>query len=591
MRQEVTFQLTHRSAATRIAIAFIIWSALWVVVSDYVLEHVARFQQRFWTAQTEKGLFYVFVSGLLLWLAVRAVEREEAARRQITESKLRLLKESGLIGVASWGEDRRFNYVNEALSQMLGYRRSELIGQEVRSLIPEEYVLSLLEAQEELRLHGRTSLHKGELIRKDGTTVPIVGGAGCLPGSSERTGYFVDISELTESEEERRQLSEKLLHSEKLNAIGQLAGGVAHNFNNELAIIVGYSSMIDAAAEGDEVCHDRAQQVLKAAERARKLVGQLLAFSRKQELHREVIDVNLLLEEMRSMLRQVLDARIELRLTLSEEEECIDIDPSQFEQAIVNLAVNAQQAMPTGGILTIDVGHRNARVGGINTPEQPYVTVTLSDTGCGMTPATQARLFEPFFTTRQKSGGTGLGLSTAHGIVKQSGGDILIASELDKGTTFTLLFPRSESKPAPPVELKPVRSTEAMTATVLLVEDMDAVREMMAQILASKGLAVISAMDGLHAVEIARSQKNSIDLVLTDVVMPRMSGPEAVHQIRQSHPEIKVIYFSGYTDTELIDVSEGDVIIWKPIKPEALIETIRECLAGTIDSGLRRKSA
>jgi len=591
MRQEVTFQLTHRSAATRIAIAFIIWSAVWVVLSDYVLERVAGFQQRFWTAQTEKGIFYVFVSGVLLWLAVRAVEHEEAARRQITESKLRLLRQSGLIGVASWGEDSKLTYVNEALCQMLGYVRTELNGQDVRSLVPEECVLFLLEAQEELRMHGRTSLHKAELRRKDGTVVPIVGGAGLTPGSQERTGYFVDISELTESEEERRQLSEKLLHSEKLNAIGQLAGGVAHNFNNELAIIVGYTSMMDAAAENDEVCHDRAQQVLKAAERARKLVGQLLAFSRKQELHREVIDVNLLLEEMRSMLRQVLDARIDLRLTLSEEEECIDIDPSQFEQVVVNLAVNAQQAMPTGGILTIEVDHRNARIGGASTPEQPYVTVTLSDTGCGMTPATQARLFEPFFTTRQKTGGTGLGLSTAHGIVKQSGGDILITSELNKGTTFTLLFPRSESKPAPPIELHPAPSASDMSATVLLVEDMDAVREMMAQILASKGLSVISAMDGLHAVEIARSQKHSIDLVLTDVVMPRMSGPEAVHQIRESHPEIKVIYFSGYTDTELIDVSEGDVIIWKPIKPEALIETIRECLAGTMDSGSQRKSA
>ena len=577
-----------RSRATRTAVAFVVWSAFWVVLSDYVLQLVAG-TRHFWLLQTGKGLLYVAVSGALLLLAIRSMERDEVSQRLIAESKLQLLRESGLIGIASWGEDKKIEYANEALCQLLGYDRAELIGTDVWTLVSRECAFTMEQAQEELQAHGRTELHRFELLRRDGSRVPIIGGLALLGQMNERTAYFVDISELTKSEEERAKLTEQLLHSQKINALGQLAGGVAHNFNNELAIIVGYASMIGTSANLDEV-PKRAEQILKAADRARKLVAQLLAFSRKQTLRREPIDLNVVLGEMQPELRQLLSDNIELHVSSSQEEECIEVDRSQLEQAIINLVVNAQDAMPGGGTLTLEVGHAKDELATVErgtTGEHAYLAI--SDSGSGMDEATKERIFEPFFTTKQRTGGTGLGLSTVYGIVKQSGGEISVTSHVNEGTRFTLQFPRVPHKRAEGQNDLPTATPHAMTGTVLLVEDMDAVREMMAEILRAKGLTILPARDGLQAVDIAQAHQGEIDLVLTDVVMPRMNGPEAARIIRESRPDAKVVYFSGYTD--LIDQGAADVIIWKPVRPETLISTVRECLNRDSGSGSHETSA
>jgi PAS domain S-box-containing protein len=592
MRQEFTFSLSKGySGATRLALAFIIWSALWVIVSDYVVHLLPVGPRGFWAIQTDKGLVYVIVSGTLLWLAVRAMERDEAARRALNESKLRLLKESGLICVADWGTDDRITYANESLGHMLGYTHSELIGMDVNGLIPPEYTATRRMAQEELAQYGRTSLHEFELVRRDGTRVAMLGGRAKLGEGNENLAYFMDISALKKSEERRMQLQSQLSHSEKLNALGQLAGGVAHDFNNELAIITGYTSMVESRPSSDPATVRDAQQVLKAADRARKLIQQLLAFSRKQTLQREVVDLNEIIDGMRSMLRHVLTDNIELKVEMSSQAENVEIDSSQFEQIILNLVVNARDAMPHGGVLSISLGpsEREIHLTTAKPAAADFVTVTVSDTGIGIDESTRKRIFEPFFTTKQQTGGTGLGLSTVYGIVKQCGGEISVTSEVGSGSRFTLQFPRAGKEPRIAATDTPPHIPHALAGTILLVEDMDDLREMMTQALSASGLSVLTARDGLDAVELASRIDGVIDLVLTDIVMPRMSGPEAVRSIRASRPGVKVIYISGCAD--MVDTGDTDIVIWKPVKTEILLQTIQDCLDRASNPGPQSKSA
>jgi len=262
MRTEITYPLSPRSAATRLALGFVVWSTIWIVTSDYLVNLLTP-PKGFWLLQTEKGLIYVAVSGLLLWLSVRAIEREEERRRALNESKLQRLRESGLIGVAGRTRSGRLDYVNETFAQMLGYNYHELIGIEASKLIPSGY--DHLKEQLEIQLHefGRTPLLELELIRKDGSRVPILGGrAKLVDANGGEILYFVDITQLRRSEKERQQLHEQLLQSEKINTVGQLAGSIAHDFNNELAIIVGYASLLDERLSQDEVSHSNTSLIL-----------------------------------------------------------------------------------------------------------------------------------------------------------------------------------------------------------------------------------------------------------------------------------------------------------------------------------------
>jgi PAS domain S-box-containing protein len=577
MRGEVIYPLSHRSAATRLALAFVVWSALWVVFSDYLVNALAP-PLHFWRLQTEKGLVYVAVSGLLLWFSIRVMEHDEAARRAANESRLKCLRESGLIGVAGRTADGTINYVNETLAQMLGYSYHELVGRKISRLLLPKYAYLQEQAEKELRELGRTSLVEVDLLRKDGSHVPIVGGRAALAGTDgEEIIYFVDITKLRQSEEARKQLQEQLWHSEKINALGQLAGGIAHDFNNELAVIVGYASLLETTSIPDDTRRS-ASQILKAAERSRKLIRQLLAFSRRQVVNAEVIDLNRKIREIQSMLGLLLNRNIELCTALTEEEECIEIDPSHFEQVIVNLVVNARDAMPNGGVITISIGNsNNARSEeGTGVELHEFVTLKVSDTGIGMEDSVKSRIFEPFFTTKEKSGGTGLGLATVYGIVKQSHGDISVTSRPGQGSTFMLTFPRTKEKT---VRRASETSTEAplsLSGTILLIEDLDDLRELTADILSRRGLRVLAARDGVDAVKIASETPGSIDLIVTDVTMPRMSGPDAVRRIRESRPEVKVIYLSGYTESKMPE--DGNALISKPITPEVLALAIRDSL-------------
>jgi two-component system, cell cycle sensor histidine kinase and response regulator CckA len=576
MRGEVIYPLSRRSHATRLAIAFVVWSAIWVILSDYLVNALASPSSE-WRLQTEKGLVYVGVSSLLLWFSVRAMEKDEAARRALNESRLKRLRESGLIGIAGRAADGTINYVNETLAQMLGYAYDELVGKKkIGELLSSKYAHLQEKAEKELRELGRTHLVEVELLRRDGSLVPIIGGRATLSGGEEEIIYFVDITELRKSEEARKQLLGQLLHSEKINALGQLAGGIAHDFNNELGVIIGYASLIEATSAGDDTLRG-ASQILKAAERSRRLIRQLLAFSRKQIMHKEVVDLNHTIREMQPMLRCLLNKNVELRADLSEDEACIEIDRSHFEQVIVNLVVNARDAMPNGGVTTISVGHSNISDAEEDSDRKlgEFVTLKVSDTGIGMEDSIKSRIFEPFFTTKENSGGTGLGLATVYGIVKQSDADISVTSKSGSGSTFTITFPKAKGKTVRAPE-NSREATEQLSGTILLVEDLKDLREVMTDILSRRGFRVLAASDGVDAVKIASETQSSIDLIVADITMPRMSGPETVKKIREFRPEIKVIYLSGYKESVIPEA--GDTLISKPITPEALTLAIRDRL-------------
>jgi two-component system, cell cycle sensor histidine kinase and response regulator CckA len=338
--------------------------------------------------------------------------------------------------------------------------------------------------------------------------------------------------------------------------------------------------LLYARPNADETSLSNVGQILKAAERSRTLIRQLLAFGRKQELRIEVVDLNQVLAEMHSMLRPLLNASIELRVLSTDQPEYAEIDKSQFQQVMMNLAMNAGDAMPDGGVLTIALRESvaNSDQEKLETSRES-VLLTVTDTGTGIDDSIKSKIFEPFFTTKEQSGGMGLGLAMVYGIVKQNQGDIAVESKPGEGTTFFLRFPRA-GKPASSKSEKVIAgSVAALHGTVLLAEDRGDLREMLAEILTRNGLHVLVAFDGENAIEIASETEENIDLVVSDVMMPRMNGPDAVRRIRVSRPTVKAIYLSGYTELGIAE--ENDILIAKPVTPEALMQAINNCLVGT----------
>jgi PAS domain S-box-containing protein len=568
MKVRLAGALVDGGWAQNFALAFLVWSTLWIVISDAVLGALVRSHTSFWMLQTEKGLIYALVSAIILLWALRRFEKDQANLRIVNEQRLRSLKDSGLIGVVGTTADGRITDVNWILGEMLGTNQAELIHTTADRLIAPEYEGDWKRAQEVFSQHGRTGLFRCDLLHKDGKRVPVIGGKARIGEEGESIIYFLDVSPLVKSEEERLKLQVQLLEAEKMSALGQLASGVAHNFNNELSIIVGYGAVLHEHLAADTTSSRHIQKVLESAERSRKLIQRLLAFSRKQPVHPEVIDVNAVLSELQPSIRRILPPTIELRLEVSHEPLSIRVDPTQLVQVLLNLVNNSADAMPQGGILLLASSAEFSK-------ERPTVTIEVTDNGVGMDDKTAQRIFEPFFTTKSDLGGTGLGLSTAYGMVQQNGGQIEVISRPQLGTTFKVTFSKYES--VSPIAAQPSAAiTRSIHGSVLLVEDRDDLRELMAQVLSSSGLEVIAARDGIEAIK--ASESRDIDIILSDVVMPRLNGPEAVRVIRETHPDVKVVYVSGSAD--LIEPNGRDVVMWKPVKPQALLAIIRSCLAG-----------
>ena len=392
-------------------------------------------------------------------------------------------------------------------------------------------------------------------------------------------------AELQEQIAEHKRLEKQFLQAQKMEAIGQLTGGIAHDFNNMLTIIMGYSELMLKSLPPDAPLRDHVEQVKEAGERASLLTKQLLAFSRKQVLQPKVVDLNAVLTNMDRMLQRLLGEDIALVAVPAPGLWRVYADPGQIEQIIMNLAINARDAMPQGGKLTIETAnvHLDEAYARQHGPVQPgpYVMLAVSDTGCGMDAATQARIFEPFFTTKELGKGTGLGLSTVYGIVKQSGGYVWVYSEPGRGTTLKIYLPQSEAV-AGTVEPRRESDRPAQgTETILLVEDEAGIRKLSRQALEGSGYKVLEAHNGKHAIQVCEQHKGPIHLLVTDVVMPEMSGTEAASRLSSSRPDMKVLFLSGYTDEAVQRhglLAPGAAFLPKPFTPDTLARKVREVL-------------
>jgi CheY-like chemotaxis protein len=376
-----------------------------------------------------------------------------------------------------------------------------------------------------------------------------------------------------------------------MEAVGRLAGGVAHDFNNLLTVISGNCDLILSSARADDPNRGPLTDIRAAGERAANLTRQLLAFSRKQVLEPKLVDVHDVIADMERMLRRLIGEDIALVTDLAADPSWVMVDPGQLEQVLVNLAVNARDAMPQGGRITIAtrIVLPEERVDVEETARRrvrPRVAISVADTGTGIAPEVRLRLFEPFFTTKAVGKGTGLGLATVYGIVKQSGGDVTVDSEPGKGATFTIVLP-SHAAPVPARSSVSLRTLPHGTETILAVEDEDAVRRIVRIGLESAGYTVIEARSGPEALEIAGRHAGKIDLVLTDVVMPEMSGRELAERIEQAHPGIRILFMSGYTDDEVMRhgfVGSSVAFLQKPFSPLTLARKVRDVLDGRADA-------
>jgi hypothetical protein len=481
-----------------------------------------------------------------------------------------------------WVYDRptlAFLAVNEAAVKHYGYSHEEFRNLTIKDIRPQEDI-SALEAhlQAPPTAPGRTSEWRHR--KKDGTVihVEITSREVNWQGRAASLVLAVDVTE-------RRSLEKQLQQAQKMEAVGHLAGGVAHDFNNLLGVILGYSELLLGNSALHGPARNQLLEIKKAGERAANLTRQLLAFSRKQIVEPVVLDLNALISEMSKLLLRLIGEDIELVTALAPNLGQVKADHGQIEQVIMNLAVNARDAMPRGGRLTIETANveldeEYARKH-ITVQAGSYVLLAVSDSGVGMDEATQARIFEPFFTTKEAGRGTGLGLATVYGIVKQSGGNVWVYSEMGRGTTFKIYFPRVNMPLAAP------RASEAAPApggneTLLVVEDAEAMRRMSCEFLASRGYTVLEAKDGPEALALAE-QHPQIHMLITDLVMPGMNGRELAQQLCARNPQFRVLYVSGYTGDAVVrlGILEGAAaFLQKPFTLHGLACKVREILDG-----------
>jgi PAS domain S-box-containing protein len=503
------------------------------------------------------------------------------ARLVESEERYRHIVETASEGICSLDMELRITFVNGAFARMLGCTPEEMLGTPVdRFTFPKEF--------DELRMHmdarrrGVAEHYERRLRRKDGkecwcfvSGTPIRDSEGRVAGSF---GMFTDVTD-------RRRLEEQLRQSQKMEAVGRLAGGVAHDFNNLLTVIFGYGDVVLQGLEPGPL-REAMQEVRRAGERAAALTRQLLAFSRKQALVPEVLDLGGVVRGLSAMVERLIGEDITVRVVVSAGLGRVKADRGQMEQVIMNLAVNARDAMPKGGSLTFELQNVELDDSYATTHAEvkpgPYVLLAISDTGTGMDAETQERIFEPFFTTKETGKGTGLGLATVHGIVHQSGGAIGVYSEPGRGTTFKVYLPRFAGDAAATRPVSGVRpALPTGSETVLVVEDEAAIRQLTNLILQKAGYTVLVAESPAAAERMAGSHPGQIHLMLTDVVMPGMRGPELAERLLRLRPDLRVLYMSGYTDDAIAHhgfLNAGTEFLQKPFTPLRLMQKIREVL-------------
>src|SRR3954454_14639216 len=508
------------------------------------------------------------------------IKRNELALRR-SEARYRSLVQSSVYGIYRSSLEGRFLDVNPALIAMLGYERPE----QVLLLDPEKDVFAQPQEHarliEEFRRTGRLDGIELKWKRKDGSVITVRISGRAVSSADEPADVLEAIAE---DVTDRRALEDQLRQSQKMEAVGRLAGGVAHDFNNLLMVISGYAEVILASLPPENPLHEKGRAIQLAADRATTLTRQLLAFSRKQLLELKVVDVNAIVEDMERLLRPLIGENVELVTALAPQAAQVRADAGQLEQVLRNLVVNAKDAMPGGGRLTIQtqntVMDERPRPGQQFIRPGRYVMLSVSDTGSGMDKETQSRIFEPFFTTKEKGKGTGLGLSTVYGIVKQSGGYVMVESEVGHGTTFHIYLPQVEGIAEKQTPSAP-HAASGGSETILLVEDEESVRQLVRDTLEAKGYRVLEAESGEAGLSIAEGHDGKIDLVITDVIMPGIGGRELVKQLAQARPSTKFLYLSGYTEDAIVSegsLEEGTAFLQKPFSLQSLSRKVREVL-------------
>ena len=510
-------------------------------------------------------------------------KRDEALRK--SELRFRAIIENVDDMVAIVDTDTKRRYASPAMTRYLGYSQEELIGTSSFDLIhPDELPGAHGLLRRVLKDPGHTHAGQFRYRHKNGTwrTLDVmVNNLTHVPGVE---GIVINLRDVTA----QKLLESELRQAQKMESVGQLAGGVAHDFNNLLTVITGRIEFLTGSPNLTEDQESDISEIRKAAERAAGLTKQLLAFSRKQLLQPRVVDPNKALEEVEPMLRRLIGEDIQIRIVRGVNVGHITADPLQLQQIILNLALNARDAMPGGGLLTVRTRKTTvvAHAVDISSPAPPghYVLLEVTDTGSGMDLETQGRIFEPFFTTKGQGKGTGLGLATVYGIVKQSGAGIEVESMVEKGTTFRIYFPRTETPVFTDSAGESTPSANLGTETILLVEDEDSVRDLAQRILESRGYTVLSAQHGGDALQMATVPGQRIDLVLTDIVMPAMNGRELAEALHATKPTLRVIFMSGYTDDEIVRRGLHDPnvsFLPKPFTAESLAREVRKALDST----------
>jgi len=520
----------------------------------------------------------------VIGVALDNTERRVAERAlQLSEQSYRSLIEGAPYGICRSTVSGQLLQVNRAMAEMLRYESEpELLLQSLRTEIFNQPI-NYDEFLAQLRDRGSYQGFECTWRCQDRKTILVrLGGWSVL----DETGEISYLEVFAENVTERKQLENQLRQAQKLQAIGQLAGGVAHDFNNLLTVVEGQVEMMLSEVPLSGGLRHRLEAVEKAAHLASTLTRRLLAFSRLQVLQSKVLDLNVVIAGMSQMLARLIGENIEMTFLPGADLGRVKADPSQIEQVLMNLVVNARDAMPEGGQLTIET--HNAHLDATY-PQQAivergdYVLLVVSDTGRGMDGETQARIFEPFFSTKQPGQGTGLGLSMVYGVVKQSGGYIWVYSEPAKGATFKIYLPRVTDcvdETATVVSVSSPRGKE----TILFAEDEESVREIVSGFLESKGYQVLTAADGVAARQIAESHKGEIDLLLTDVVMPKKGGHELAEDLRRTLPHLKVLFISGYTGDFVVRnaiVESGAAFVQKPFSMQSLAKKVREVIDGS----------
>ena len=528
---------------------------------------------------------------------------EAQAALRDSEERYRRIVETTSDGIGTFDAESRITFANSTFADMLGESCEGLLGMSMRQFVPATAEDEDADRERVARSRrGESGEYEVSLVRRDGARLwALLKKSPLRDADGKFAGTLLVMTDWTRrkrdedarngaeagrarAEEALRQSEEQLRQAQKMEAVGRLAGGVAHDFNNVLSVILSYGDLILEDLKAGEPMHADVQEIRKAAARGAGLTRQLLTLSRHQVNEPKVLALHDVLASMDKMLQRLLGEDVDLVLVRPPTEGRVKVDPSHIEQVILNLVVNARDAMPTGGKLTVETSnvelddeyarsHLPAKAG-------PYVMLAVSDTGVGMDRATQLHIFEPFFTTKGTGKGTGLGLSTVFGIVRQSGGSVWVYSEVGRGSTFKVYLPRVEAEldvPTIPVAPATLRGSE----TILIVEDEEQVRTLVLSVLRRQGYRVLPAAHPGEALLLGEQHPGAIDLLLTDVVMPQMNGPELAKRLRAMRPELKVLCMSGYTDEAIVRhgvLESGAAFIQKPLTPVSLTRKVREVL-------------